>query len=252
VNKITIIVAAIAVLSGCFSQISKIITPRDGHVDLSGSDSVGVAIIRGSTWDIGVAYIDCWIRHPANAKRLTIQAGITDIFAMCSSGVADEVVKNAAFHFEALAGHEYVISQRTCEDCIRLRDVTADEVVAESPHNPLGIVVDLSTGDNTATIEGFTYGNDQGCWLTDGYVDLLIVDAGTVAVDSTCALLSLNPLRVPFRAPRVSSSFDFKAETGHSYQVSAIGGLGDEKCVKLSDITSESIVIACEPYEKSK
>lgn len=233
--------------AGCAS-IDAVFNPREGHVDLSDSASAGVATIRGSTWDIGVASVDCWIKYPANAKRVRVNAGIVDIFAVCKSidMGSDLLLENAAFHFEALAGHEYEISQRTCKECIQLRDATANEVVAESPHNPLGRGADLSTGDNTATIREFTGGNNYGCWLTDERVDFLVVDAGPVTIDLNCTLASLNHL---FQGQRMTSSFDFEAETGHTYKVSIRGVHGKEKCISLLDITSEEMVIACEPYE---
>lgn len=129
-------------------------------------------------------------------------------------------------------------------------DVTANEVVAASRHNPLGRVADLSTGDNTAAIEVSSWDDGSwGCWLTDKYYDYLIVDAGTVTVDSICmiATVSLNPYS------RVRSSFRFEAETGHSYTVKLSA---KDKCLLLRDITIEldpsfeDINIACEPYEK--
>jgi len=260
VNKTAIILAAIAVLSGC-AQFVTAFSPRAGHVDLSGSDSAGVAIIRGSYWSIAVETYDCWIKYPAETKKLTIDAGVADIYAVCRHSAIDHSggVLNASFNFDALAGHEYVISTRTCkgciqlidacEGCIQLIDVTANEVVAASPHNPLGRVADLSTGDNTAAIEvSSSVDGSWGCWLTDKYVDYLIVDAGTVTVDSTCAIatLSLNWNRVS----KVRSSFHFEAETGHSYTVKLSRASIKDKCTLLLDITTEEIIIACEPYEK--
>ena len=252
-NKTAIILAAIAVLSGC-APFETAFSPRAGHVDLSGSDSAGVAIIRGSYWSVAVVTVDCWIKYPAETKKLTIDAGVADIYAVCRHGEigSNNSVRNAAFNFEALAGHEYVISMRTCESCVQLIDVTANEVVAASPHNPHGRVADLSTGDNTADIEVSSWVDGSwGCWLTDKYVDYLIVDAGTVTVDSTCAIgtLSLNFNRVS----KVRSSFHFRAETGHSYTVKLSS---KDKCLLLRDITIkldpsfEDINIACEPYEK--
>lgn len=259
-TRTAIILVAIAVLSGC-APFETAFSPRAGHVDLSGSDSAGVAIIRGSYWSIGVATIDCWIKYPAETKKLTIDAGVADIYAVCRrSEMFGTSVQNAAFNFEALAGHEYVITRRTCEGCIQLIDecnyctqlidVTANEVVAASHHNPLGRVADLSTGDNTAAIEVSSWVDGSwGCWLTDKYVDYLIVDAGTVTVDSTCAIATLSFNRVS----KVRSSFHFEAETGHSYTVKLSGR---DKCLLLRDITIKldptfkDINIACEPYEK--
>ena len=258
-NKTAIILVAIAVLSGCVAMETTL-DHRPMHVDLSGSDPAGVAIIRASTWSIGVESDVCWISYPAHTKRVTLDAGVADIFAVCThNDMFGSSARNAAFHFEALAGHEYVITRRPCEGCIQLIDernygtqlidVTANEVVAASRHNPLGRVADLSTGDNTAAIEVWSWvDGSSGCWLTDKYVDYLIVDAGTVTVDSTCAIatLSLNWNRVS----KVRSSFHFEAETGHSYTVKLSRASIKDKCTLLLDITTEEIIIACEPYEK--
>ena len=256
-TRTAIILVAIAVLSGCV-VMETTLDHRPMHVDLSGSDPAGVAIIRASTWSIGVESDVCWISYPAHTKRVTLDAGVADIFAVCThNDMFGSSARNAAFHFEALAGHEYLISPRTCEGCvqlidvckgcIQLIDVTANEVIAASHHNPLGRVADLSTGDNTATIEASSWDDGTwGCWLTDKDVDYLIVDAGTVSVDSTCAIatLSLNLYS------KVRSSFHFEAETGHSYTVTLSRASVNDKCTLLLDITTEEIIIACEPYEK--
>jgi hypothetical protein len=263
VKKTAIILVAIAVLSGCVAMETTL-DHRPMHVDLSGSDPAGVAIIRASTWSIGVKSVVCWIVYPAHTKRVTLDAGVADIFAVCTFEDIDifdpsggSTSRNSAFHFEALAGHEYEITPRPCEGCIQLIDdcnyctqlvdVTANEVVAASHHNPLGRVADLSTGDNTAVIDPAAWPDGSfGCWLTDKYVDYLIVDSGTVTVESTCAIQYL-PLSRP---SRVRSSFHFDAETGHSYTVRLYRKLSKDKCMQLVDITSEDITIACEPFEK--
>ena len=51
-----------------------------------------------------------------------------------------------------------------------------------------------------------------------------------------------------FGRRRRMSSFEFVAEAGHTYTITAT----DKECMSLLDITSEEIVIACEPYEKSE
>ncbi len=256
-NKTATILVAIAVLPGCV-VMETTLDHRPMHVDLSGSDPAGVAIIRASTWSILVESDVCWIIYPARTKRVTLDAGVADIFAVCTfKDMFNTSSRNAAFHFEALAGHEYLISRRTCEGCvqlidvckgcIQLIDVTANEVVAASHHNPLGRVADLSTADNTAVIDSAGwYDGTWGCWLTDKDVDYLIVDAGTVTVDSTCAIatLSLNLYS------KVRSRFHFEAETGHSYTVKLSRASIKDKCTLLLDITTEEIIIACEPYEK--
>ncbi len=82
-NKTAIILVAIAVLSGCV-VIETTLDHRPMHVDLSGSDPAGAAIIRASTWSIGVESDVCWIKYPAHTKRVTLDAGVADIFAVCT------------------------------------------------------------------------------------------------------------------------------------------------------------------------
>ena len=73
----------ITICAGCGTIYNGLTIDREGHVDLSGSGSTGVATIRGTTFDIGIASTDCWIKSPANAKRVTLDAGIVDIIALC-------------------------------------------------------------------------------------------------------------------------------------------------------------------------
>ena len=75
----------ITICAGCSSIYNSLTIDREGHVDLSGSGSAGVATIRGTTFDIGVASTDCWMKYPANAKRVTLDAGMGDIIATCTS-----------------------------------------------------------------------------------------------------------------------------------------------------------------------
>lgn len=108
----------------------------EDHVDLTSPSSSGVANIRGINRNlIGLLGHYCWVKSPGNAKQVTVDAGPVDIVAVCvlSDSVTQEIATyNAAFHFDALAGHDYEIGGR-CPSCIRLRDATTDEVVAESP-----------------------------------------------------------------------------------------------------------------------
>ena len=111
----------------------------EDYVDLSDSATGGVATIRGTNRNVIGLYGDyCWMHSPAHAKRVTVNAGLVDIVAVCVE--ADVVLTdrkseiktfNAAFHFDALAGHEYEIG-RKCRKCIQLRDATANEVIAEN------------------------------------------------------------------------------------------------------------------------
>ena len=128
----------ITICAGCSTIYNRLTIDREGHVDLSGSGSAGVATIRGTTFDIGVASTDCWIISPANAKRVTLDAGMVDIIALCAHTSKDggSPLDTATFRFEALAGHKYEISSQRCYRCFRLRDATTSELVAESPAEP--------------------------------------------------------------------------------------------------------------------
>ena len=129
---------AIIICAGCATIFNGLTIDREGHVDLSGSGSAGVATIRGTTFDIGVASTDCWIKSPANAKRVTIDAGMVDIIALCmhTSKNRGSPLDTATYRFEALTGHKYEISSQKCYQCFRLRDATTNELVAESPAVP--------------------------------------------------------------------------------------------------------------------
>lgn len=105
------------------------------HVVLSDSQSGNVATIRGGSRTLaGLMGEYCWITYPAAAKRVTVTAGMVDIIAVCETETGDpgSMRSQASFHFDALAGHEYLISPK-CDGCLRLSDITAKEVIAESP-----------------------------------------------------------------------------------------------------------------------
>jgi hypothetical protein len=128
----------ITICAGCVAAFNGLFIDRENHVDLSAPGSAGVAIIRGTTFDIAVATTDCWIKSPAKAKRVTLDAGMVDIIALCAHTSKDggSPLDTATFRFEALAGHTYEISSQRCYQCFRLRDATTSELVAESPAEP--------------------------------------------------------------------------------------------------------------------
>ncbi len=224
----------------------------EDHVDLSDLSASGVVTIGGSTRTLlGLLGQYCWIESPAKAKRVTVNAGMVDIVAWCEEmdSVLEETwCATATFHFDAIAGHEYEVEMK-CDECLRLNDVTANDVVAESPYSSSSVVrymskchragfeQDLSTGDDTATIMG------RSCWFSNGDVSSLVVDAGPINIDLTCRLQRLLP-----GYTRVTSSFAFDAEAGHTY-IFMKRPFG-EKCISLYDNTLRSTPIACEPYEK--
>lgn len=150
---------------------------------------------------------------PAFAERVTVNAGSVDVSVVCETsdvGSDKTWVSEASFSFDALTAHEYVITERDCNGCVRLKDETTGDVVAEFPTNDYakgsGFHEDLSTSDHTATIKGFS------CRLSDRKISSLVVEAGHTYMF----------LKTPF----------------------------GEKCISLYDNTFDSTPIACEPYEK--
>jgi hypothetical protein len=359
--------ALITCCAGCFSTISDLKANAEGYVDLS-DPSANKAQVRAAKWDIGIAGVYCYMTAPALAERVTVNAGTVDVSVVCDTTdiVSGSGLNRASFSFDALAGHNYVITKRDCDDCFNLKDEATNKKIGKfsvsswwhyqetSPVNPnasliiagggyakckptnegrrldfieveagpitfnatcdtgtfrrrlqissfnfvaeaghtytntalekdcmslldvtsgqiviacepyreteieiekhnrdfarrtqFGKFADLSAGDNTADIKASTASR---CEFTDKHVNHLIVDAGTVTVDSTCTIPTLNFLSK--RESRVRSSFHFDAETGHSYMVKLYRPLGKDRCMQLLDITSEDITIACEPFEK--
>ncbi len=219
----------------------------------------------------GGGYAIC---KPTNEGRrldfIEVEAGPITFDATCATGTFRRRLQISSFNFVAEAGHTYTNTALE-KDCMSLLDVTSGQIViACEPYRETEIEIedqkrdfdrrahlranfgrfaDLSTGDNTADIKASTA---SSCEFTDKHVNHLIVDAGTVTVDSTCTIPTLNFYSHLFsnRESRVRSSFHFDAETGHSYMIELYRPLGKDKCMQLLDITSEDITIACEPFEK--
>lgn len=241
------ILLASTLCASCVTTVHRASHHYEDHVDLSDSANGSVATIRGSERALlGLLGEYCWLESPGKAKRVTVNAGMVDVVAVCEA--RDELMLegstySAAFHFDAFAGHEYEIGMQ-CDGCLRLRDVTTEEVIAESPYLQIGeFQEDLSTSDHTAIIMG------GGCWLTDGEATSLVVDAGPINIDVTCRVPRLMLMG---GYTRLTSSFDFDAETGHTYMfwdVSFGFPFGD-KCLSLFDRTSKMALISCEPYKK--
>ncbi len=68
--------------------------------------------------------------------------------------------------------------------------------------------------------------------------DFIEVDVGPVSINAVCDRESF------FDKGWRASSFDFVAEAGHTYTITAT----EKECMSLLDISSEEFVIACEPY----
>jgi hypothetical protein len=60
------------------------------------------AQIRAVKWNIGVAGIYCYMTAPANAERVTVNAGTVDVSVVCMEGDSGD---KSSFSFDALAGH---------------------------------------------------------------------------------------------------------------------------------------------------
>jgi len=238
--------------AGCFTTISDLKTSAEDYVDLS-DPSADKAQLRAAKWDIGIAGVYCYMTAPAYAERVTLNAGRVDVSVVCETAdIMGHYKSKASFSFDALAGHDYVITKRDCHACVKLKDLTTNKLVAkyDTLNNPLGRVADLSTGDNTAIIRAGGAFSDKGnCQPSTGgrrgRSDFLEVDAGPITIDGECQARILPDF---FGRRRRMSSFEFVAEAGHTYTITAT----EKECMSLLDITSEEIVIACEPYEKSK
>lgn len=235
---------AITCFSGCgtVQGVGSTFRSYENHVDLSDTASNEVATIRGEIFNMVIGRAACWMRSPAYAKSVTVNAGIVDIEAECE----DTFATFANFRFEALAGHEYLIRTRYCDDCIGLFDLTTDEVVVKTPScRGKGCLLDLSTGDDKALIREEFGKNSCKPAAEQGYlgvVSFLYVNAGPVTIEANC---STTDLWAMIRRRQETASFDFIAETGHTYTFRK----KEKECMRLLDITSEEVVIACEPFK---
>lgn len=233
--------------AGCVTTDHRSTHHYADYVDVSDVANENVATIRGRERAlVGLLGEYCWLESPGKAQRVTVNAGMVDVVAVCEardSVMVEDSTYSAAFHFDAVAGHEYEI-EMLCAGCLRLRDLTTEEIVAESPYLQVReFQEDVSTSDRTAIING------GSCWLTEGEATSLVVDAGPINLDVTCRLLSW----IPARTNRATASFDFDAEAGHIYSFQRVGFPFEEKCISLFDSTDSVVrptLISCEPYEK--
>jgi hypothetical protein len=139
-----------------------------------------------------------------------------------------------------------------------LMDVTSQSLQAMEEWQPAvqsssgqpGNKQEIAINPNAALITaGGATRNKGDCQPTWGGIrgrrDFITVNAGTVTIDGECQARILPDI---FGRRRRMSSFEFVAEAGHTYTITAT----EKECMSLLDITSEEIVVACEPYEKSK
>jgi hypothetical protein len=129
-------------------------------------------------------------------------------------------------------------------------DVTSDEQIVACEPFFSGRYADMSAGNDTAIIKAGGASRDKGnCRPTTRgrgeRRDFFEVDAGLTTISGECQARVLPDM---FGHRRRLSNFEFFAEAGHTYTITAT----DKECMSLLDITAEEIVIACEPYEKSE
>ena len=228
------------ICSGCVTSVDDLFNNAENHVDLS-DPTADKAQLRAAKWDIGVAGIFCFMTVPANAESVTVNAGTVNVSVNCAGDIF-------SFSFDALAGHDYVITKRGrgCDWCVKLTDQTTKKLVGEYAISDSNIPGRVPVRPNEARIKaGGASKNKGGCrpfkWRMREARNFINVDAGPVSINATCFYGFL-------RRPESTARFDFVAEGGHTYTITAT----DKECMSLLDITSEEIVIACEPYEKSK
>ena len=73
------------------------------YIDVSDSESV--ATIRGATRNALITHVVCAIANPARARKVTVNAGPTNLDVRCT--VWGEYAETASFSFDAIAGHDY-------------------------------------------------------------------------------------------------------------------------------------------------
>jgi len=97
---------------------------------------------------------------------------------------------------------------------------------------------DLSTGDETALVEGCKILPSGRKYYHAGF-SAIIVDAGPVVILARC-----DPSFWNSGNPGPGALFRFAAEAGHTYSLSN----SDEGCFQLVDSTAQGHVVACERY----
>lgn len=228
--------------AGCFTTISDLKTSAEDYVDLS-DPAAEKAQLRAARWDIGIAGVYCYMTAPAYAERVTLNAGRVDVSVVCETVdvVSGSMTDRASFSFDALAGHEYVITKRDCDSCFNLKDETTNKKIAKFSVSTWRYREIPSVNPNASLIiAGGGYAN---CKPTNGgrRLNFIEVEAGPITFDAICKTGT-------FRRRFQISSFNFVAEAGHTYTNTAL----EKDCMSLLDVTSEQIVIACEPYREIK
>lgn len=229
--------------AGCGATISDLKSNAESYVDLS-DPSVDKAQLRAAKWDVGIAGGYCYMTAPAHAERVTVNAGTVDVSVVCEEMDGEKVtVSRATFSFDALAGHNYVITKHYCDRCVKLTDETTKKMVDRFyMSGSLELKLTNINPDAALIREGRASEDKGNCFPTrEGYYLMrrfFEIDAGPIKIDAICS-------PTIFGGPRIAS-FDFVGEAGHIYTMTVT----DKKCISLIDITSEEVVIACEPHQK--
>jgi len=234
----------ITLCAGCITGMSDLTTNAEDYIDLS-DPTADKAQLRAARWDIGFAGVFCYMTTPAHAERVTVNAGTVNVSVVCKTDAPGTGrVDKASFSFNALAGHDYVITKRDCDRCVKLTDETTRKMVAKFELSTKRTRKITPVNPDAALIRaGGAFPDEGNCRPTRGGLtgrrDFFEVDAGPIKINAICEPLTFSQdLRI--------SSFDFVGETGHIYTMT----VKEKKCISLLDITSEEFVIACEPYRK--
>ena len=214
-----------------------------GYEDLSTTGETASIRAGEASSDKGGCRLFTWRRRESR-ELIKVDAGPVSINATCFDTFFGRPLSTARFKFVAEAGHTYTITA-TEKDCISLLDITLEETeIACEPYSNRRRRMITTVSPNAALIEAGGASKDKGnCMPTRGgrpeRRSFIEVDAGPINIDAVCDCES----HFCRRGRRVSS-FDFVAEAGHTYTITAT----DKECMSLLDITSEEFVIACEPY----
>ncbi len=262
-NKLTLVIVVVILLSGCATLDRDLSTGEDTASIVGIKQFWTNCLVRGplpidlSNYD-GPEVSDLFgvlvgKRHESpfmGANSLVVDAGEVKILTSCTTEdpFGGSHTQKARFDFVTEAGHTYGFEFSNSGDCLYLLDATVDRHLVCEPFFP-GRYVDLSTGTDTAVIRSGAALSDKGKCKPNPEpgstreVDLLDIDAGPVTIDVTCA--AANRLNIWSRR---AARFEFVAETGHTYTFTA----GNKECMQLLDITAKEIEVACEPYAKGE
>ena len=264
-SKLTIMMITVALLSGCVSMktardlstgnetaVIEGVTKFWTNCSIYGPYPIEVGDYEISASDVFGSLIG--IRAPASpsqgVKTLAVDAGPIKIMVSCTTEdpFGSSVTEKARFDLVTEAGHTYTIAWQ--RDCMELLDATAGRSAVACEPYYTGRYEDFSTTDDTAIIRAGGASRNKGdCSPSTGGSrerrDVFEIDAGPTTINGICQAAILPDF---FGRRRRMSSFKFVAEVGHTYTITAT----EKECMSLLDITSEEIVIACEPYEKSK